>query len=208
MFTTVDPGDKTYGIPFPGIFILDAQGRVKERFFEQVYQERSTSSSIAIRLGERGDRAGARKSTLHLEVTTFASDEVVAPGNRFSVVLDVAPRKGMHVYAPPQANYKPVAIAIKEQSGLTAHAVQFPAAEEYFFKPLKERVQVYQKPFRLVQDLTLSASRDIQAKAAAPDATLQVEGTLVYQACDEEVCYLPESVPLAWTIRLKPLLRP
>ena len=29
-----EPGGRTYGIPYPGTFILDTSGRVLERFFE------------------------------------------------------------------------------------------------------------------------------------------------------------------------------
>ena len=39
------------GTPFPGTFMLDAHGRVTSRFFEEFYRERSTASSIMLRLG-------------------------------------------------------------------------------------------------------------------------------------------------------------
>lgn len=32
--------------------------------------------------------------------------------------------------------------------------------------------------------------------AAEPGATVLLEGTLEYQACDHEVCYVPAEVPL------------
>ena len=36
--------------------------------------------------------------------------------------------------------------------------VQFPRSEDFFFKPLNEHVPVYQKAFRLVQNLAIDAS--------------------------------------------------
>ena len=37
-----------------------------------------------------------------------------------------------------------------------------PPSEIYHFKPLDERVEVYQKPFRLVQDVTILATPEAQ----------------------------------------------
>lgn len=97
------PGVRFYGIPYPGTFILDTKGRVTERFFEQADQERFTVSSIMVALGEAADgieRNATRLTTDHLEALAYPTDRTVAPGNRFSLVVDVIPKEGMHVYAP------------------------------------------------------------------------------------------------------------
>ena len=65
-----------------------------------------------------------------------------------------------------------------------------------FFEPLNETVPVFQKPFRLTQDVTV-------AKNAKPGSTIAVSGTLDFQACDDKVCFVPESVPLTWTLVVK-----
>ena len=73
------------GMSFPGTFIVDRQGRVTSRFFEDFYFERNTVSSIMTRLGDNAPIAGTRVSTGQLDVTTYPSDSAVAPGNRFSL---------------------------------------------------------------------------------------------------------------------------
>jgi peroxiredoxin len=40
--TVPETNQQSYGIPFPGTFMMNAQGVVTSRFFEQAYQERST----------------------------------------------------------------------------------------------------------------------------------------------------------------------
>lgn len=72
------------------------------------------------------------------------------------------------------------------------------------FEPLNERVEVFQKPFRLIQDLVLSASPDAR-KALASAKTLSITGTLEYQACDDRVCFLPRSVPVTYTVSVRQL---
>jgi hypothetical protein len=83
----------------------------------------------------------------------------------------------------------------------------FPEAETYHFKPLNERVQVYRRAFRLIQDVTLAVTPETHARASEAGAQIRLEGRLEYQACDDTVCYLPQSVPVSWTIGLRPLVR-
>ena len=209
LLNTAATGDQA-GIPHPGTFVVDRKGRVVERFFEGAYQERFTANSILVQLdGPQPGGAGGRTiTTPHLSVSVRASDAVVAPGERFSLVLDVVPGPGMHVYAPGQTGYIPMTFKVAQTDAYELHPIRYPEAETYLFKPLNERVKVYQKPVRLVQDVTLSLSPDMRARAAAEGATLSIVGTLQYQACDDAVCYLPTDVPLEWTLHLTKIESP
>ena len=204
--TTIDPKDPSFGYPFPGTFIISSQGVVTSRFFEATYQERDTISSILFRLGNRVGVPATKISAPKITITSFATDQAIAPGTHFSVALDITPAVGVHVYAPGVAGYKPVALTIAPQPGLVLRNAEFPKAEDYFFKPLNEHVPVYQRPFRIVQDLMLDPSPESQA-ALRGASSLTVKGTLNYQACDDTVCFNPQSVPLSWTVSLKQLDR-
>ncbi|HEV3061781.1 MAG TPA: hypothetical protein VGY48_26250 [Vicinamibacterales bacterium] len=58
----------------------------------------------------------------------------------------------------------------------------------------------------IVQDVTLDPSPEVTA--ALKDVTsLTIIGQFDYQACDDRVCFTPQSVPLSWTIGVKPLDR-
>jgi len=202
--TTIDPKNERYGYPFPGTFIVDRHGIVTSRVFESLYQERSTMSSILVRLGRQVDAPATKIHGAHLDVTSYATDQVAAPGTHFSLVLDVTPAPRVHVYAPGATGYIPVAIALQPQAGLVVRGARFPKAEDYFFEPLNEHVPVYQHPFRIVQDVMLDPSRE--AAAGLKDMTsLTITGTFEYQACDDKVCFTPQSIPLSWTIGVKPL---
>jgi len=204
--TTVDPTNALYGYPFPGTFIVDQQGVVTSRFFEEAYQERNTVSSILVRLGEHVDATATKIDAAHMTMLSYATDEVAAPGTHFSLVLDITPGPRVHVYAPGAKDYRPVAIDIDPQPGLLVKALHYPKAEDYFFKPLNEHVPVYQHVFRIVQDVTLDPSA--AGTAALKDVTrLTIKGRLAYQACNDQVCFTPQSVPLSWTIGVKPLDR-
>ena len=36
---------------------------------------------------------------------------------------------------------------------------------------------------------------------------MTIKGELNYQACDDTVCFTPQTVPLSWTVVLRPLDR-
>jgi peroxiredoxin len=204
--TVGTPSARQAGIAFPGTFILDRDGRVKSRFFEDFYIERNTASSIMARVGAKGDAvAGTQVSTEHLQVKTYPTDSAVAPGNRFVIAFDITPRSGMHVYAPGASGYRVVAVKISPQPFVRVLPLKYPTGQIYFFKPLNERVPVYAKPFTLVQEMILEGQPEAQAAFRGKDS-LSLTGALDYQACDDKICFNPVSVPLSWTLSLRPIV--
>ena len=200
------PSARMVGIPFPGTFMIDGQGRVTSRFFEEFYVERPTVSSLMLELGVGAAPVSATKiSTAHLEASAYPSDAAIAPGNRFALTLDIVPRAGMHVYAPGASGYRVIAVEVEPQPFVRLLPVQYPQSEIYFFAPLKERVPVYQKPFTLRREAVLEGTPQAQAALKGREA-LTVTATLEYQACDDRICYNPVSVPLTWTLSLRPLV--
>ena len=202
--TTVPDSDPLYGYPFPGTFILNHDGVVTARFFEATYRERNTITSVLARLGGKLDTAATKTVAPHLEITSYLTDQIAAPGTHFSIVLDIKPGPRVHVYAPGVTGYKPLALAIQPQAGLLVREARFPRAEDYFFKPLNEHVPVFQKAFRVVQDVTIDPAREA-ASVLADVKVMTINATLSYQACDEKVCFTPQSVPLSWTINVRSL---
>jgi len=201
-----NPRAEMVGIAFPGTFILDRQGRVTSRYFEDFYIERNTISSIMLRLGDKAAPvAGTKISTGQLDVTTYPSESALAPGNRFSIAFDVAPHPGIHVYAPGAKNYRVIALNIVTQPFVRLLPMKYPASQIYLFKPLNERVPVYQRPFTLVQDVILEGTPQAQASFRGKDS-VTLSGTLEYQACDDKICYNPASIPISWTLSLRPLV--
>jgi hypothetical protein len=202
-----DPGTRTYGIPHPGTFIVDRNGVVTARFFEDAYQERYTAATILATQGVF-DPAGASVTarTNHLTMSASIADTSVAPGERVSVVVHVTPNPTMHLYAPGKHDYQVVRLVIDPQPWLRTHDTTYPASEIYHFKPLDERVEVYSKPFRLVRDVTILATPEMQ-KLLGNMPTVTIAGALEYQACDDKLCYNPARVPLSFTVTMRQLDR-
>ncbi len=130
--------------------------------------------------------------TMHLKLTSSTGPETQG---RIPLFLDVVPKARMHVYAPGQSGYIVITLTLDSDQGITMPApAQFPKPEKTVFEPLNETQLVYSKPFRIVQDVAL---------ASGATATATIKGSLRYQACDDKVCYRPQTVPVTWTIAPK-----
>ena len=197
------------GTPFPGTFMLDAEGRVSSRFFEEFYRERNTTANVMLKLGAGlSPIAAIEGTTAHLKVTAYPSNPEVTVGTRFSVAVEIEPNPDIHVYAPgaEQMGYRVIGLTMAPVPHVRFEPVEFPASEIYHFKPLDERVPVYQQPFTLLQEAVVSGEPDAEDALAKLDA-LTLTGTLDYQACNDELCFAPVSVPLSFTLDLELLDR-
>jgi DsbC/DsbD-like thiol-disulfide interchange protein len=143
------------------------------------------------------DQAQPGIETKHLTIRTSANTSSAAPGGSVTLFVDVEPKPKMHVYAPDQKDYIPITLTITPDEGFRATPAKYPVAEKYFFAPLKEIQLVYSKPFRIAQPVTLART--------GAGAALTIRGTVRYQACDDAICYVPQQVPVTWT--LKPVSR-
>jgi hypothetical protein len=201
-----EPATRSYGIPHPGTFIVDRTGVVTARFFEDAYQERYTTAAILATQGSNPRDVPITAQTNHLSISASISDATVAPGERVSIVVIVTPRPTMHLYAPGKHDYRFVRLTVDPQPWLRPHDTRYSPSEIYHFKPLNERVDVYSKPFRLVQDVTILATPEVQ-KSLAAMPTVTIAAALEYQACDDKVCYNPARVPFSFTLTTKALDR-
>ena len=192
------------GTPHPGTFMLDRTGRVTSRFFEEFYRERNTTANVMLKLGfGLSPIAAIKGSTAHLKLTAYPSDPYVIPGTRFSVAVEVEPNPGIHVYAPgaEAMGYRVVSLNLEPTPHVRFEPMDFPASEIYYFAPLDERVPAYQSPFILLQEAVVEATPEAEEALSQLDA-LTLSGTFDYQACDDEICFEPVSLPLSFTLDL------
>ena len=192
------------GTPYPGTFMLDAQGRVSSRFFEEFYRERNTTSNVMLKLGIGVSPVAAIEgSTAQLKFTAYPSNSSITVGTRFSIAVDVEPNEEMHVYAPGAEGkgYRVIGLNLEEESMVRYEPVEFPESEIYYFEPLDEYVPVYHEPFTILQEIVVNADETVEARMAEMD-TLTLSGSLEFQACDDAICYLPTTIPLSFTLDL------
>jgi hypothetical protein len=130
-----------------------------------------------------------------LTASIGASNSNVAPGDRIALLIDIDLQPGMHVYAPGVEGYIPIDWKMEDSAKAEVHAPVFPRAEKLYLKAIDETVPAYRNHFRLTRDITITT--------AGGSGRFVVDGSLRYQACDDRLCYIPQTLHLEWAFDYK-----
>ena len=136
----VDPdfeSDELKDVPYAGSLLLDTNGVVREKFFEAATEYRRTAGSILVLLGEKGD-AGTNLQAEHFRLRASASNRELAPGQRFTLVLDIEMAEHHHAYAPGDHGYRPLRFTPQADPLFVFHEPRLPEPRDYHFAPLNE----------------------------------------------------------------------
>jgi len=201
----IAPGTRDYGVPHPALLFVDRAGTVIRKVMEARYYHRRALLTILAEEGEPADlQAVAHVDTAQVAIRALALQREVYPGNRFALMVDVAPRPGRHVYAPGAgAEYRALALRVASQPYLVAGEPTYPAPDGLWHSPLEERVPVYTRRARIRVEVALGTRQELQPVYDA-GGTLEVRGVLSFQACSETVCWPPQDVALTWALTLLP----
>lgn len=191
------------GVPHPGLFLVNAVGRVEGKYFEDDYRERITMASILTgRFGERAAPAGPPVQRERIRVTPTASATVARGGQHVLLAFDAVLGPALHAYAPgAPAEFISVSWKLSPSEAWKAAEPEWPKPEWTKLYGVDEKVPNYSGAFRVTRDITL-ASQQILAKEA-PSGELLVKGEFRYQACNDNVCFPPEIIHLTWKILIE-----
>ncbi len=201
--TDVPKDDPRYGFTYAGYYLVDAEGVVTAKFFNEKNNDRTTAANILVRqFNAGGDDLKGEAETGHLTLTWSASNATLRPGQRALLILDVRPKPGMHLYAAGDHSYEAIDWRVAETPGADLKEAAYPPAEMMHLPAIKETVPVYDQPLRIVRDLRVEGRREF-AEVLKGKESMTLEGEFTYQACDAKRCYQPTSVPLKWTFNLQ-----
>ena len=116
-------------------------------------------------------------------------DKVTVPARHATQVdLHFRVADGLHInsHAPLDKYLIPARLAVVEAQGLRVSAVDFPPGAEYALQ--REKLNVYTGEFVLHAHLT------------AQPGEHELVGMLHYQACDNNTCMPPHSIPVSVTV--------
>jgi len=157
-------------------------------FFFVAILSTTVLAQTAPNLSFRGQRQA------HATVSAGPADLGVRPGARVMLFVDVTPNPNIHVYAPGAKDFIPITVKFEPQVNVKVGKLTYPKSDVMTFAD--EKVPVFQKPFRLMQEVTVLGS-------LKPGTTVPVKATVDYQACDDKVCFPPESTPVTWSMTVK-----
>ena len=84
----------------------------------------------------------------------------------------------------------------------TVWKVRFPQAEKLKLKAINETVPVYYEPFQITQEVEIAGAGILKKELGdlANGQSMIIEGIFRYQACDDEVCYMPETLSVKFEL--------
>ena len=180
--------DRHRGLPYPGVFLLDAQGRVMQKRFQQSYRERETGVGILAQgFGVTSSVHGpeAHGQSEGVKVRAYLDTDTYRFFQRLWLTVELTIDPGVHVYARPiPEGYIPLSVAVAPIAGLVAGAPSWPTPQPGRVEGLNEEFFAYEGQLRVTLPVTLTEEGD--------DQTLAV--IVRYQACSATDCFLPSTV--------------
>ena len=123
--------DRVWGVPYPGVFVLDAHGDVVQKRFQQSYRERETSVGLlqqGFDIASTGHGAEVHAQAEGVQVCAYLDSDTYRFFQRLWLTVELTIAPGLHVYGQPvPAGYTPVSIDIAPVAGLVVGAPQWPA---------------------------------------------------------------------------------
>jgi uncharacterized protein len=142
--------------------------------------------------GPNGDRP------VYLTVGKIEVKDVHA-GDTAQVNIPVTVAKGFHVNANPASSedYIPLEVTLNDSSGLKLGSPVYPKGKKWRLEGTTEDLLVYSGTMEIRVPVVVSRETEPGAHVVA--------GLIDYQACNNQVCFMPESRPISITLNVVPV---
>ena len=195
-----------YGIPYPGVYITDADGVIIEKFFENNFTVRPGPEQLLAAL--KGEEVSLKERTsVDAKVTVeveFEGDTLPVGLSR-QIVARFSVPEGIHIYDEPvPEGLVAASIELDELSeGIVSYTPVTPPTRSMTLSGDGHTLEVYEGDVVL----RLPVAQNGRAIEKDDDGRwVSISGRVQWQACDSEACALPEEqrfkfrVPAAFTV--------
>ena len=199
--TLIDPTDHPwFGIPYPGTYILDEQGKITHKFFDSNLAVRAGPEQLlrALRGKVDSENGDPKEDSATTDVTPNAPTQndvevdLTIDGHSLArtVQKDLVARfkvpPGKHVYASPAPTGSvAAAIVLDKDERLALRPTLGPESVPHTLVATGETFEVHHGEFELRLPITLNS-------AATADVTqITISGEVCWQSCDDNVCDIP-----------------
>jgi Disulphide bond corrector protein DsbC len=204
-----------YGMPWPGDYLIAPDGTVRDKLFLHNYEHRPSASQMTFRnYGTASEGNSVEIKSEVLTATVSLSAERCFPGQELGVALEVRVKPGWHVYGTPlPGNYQATELAL-EGPLVGEQSLEMPAARPIMLKALGETLPVYDNEIRAIGKLRINWSPPRPAKFLEPlgpriePGLHSIDGVLRFQACDDQVCELPQTIKFKLPLTIEPGIPP
>ena len=190
-----------YGLPFPGSYVVDADGIVVAKFFEHNFAIRpGPEQLLAAALGQEfeipapaGDGAADRVSA-----NVRIDGDRLPMGVTRQIVATFRVPEGQHLYSEPVPDgLVAAAIELDDNDGILSYEPVTPPTSPLTLSGSGDTLAVYEGDVVLRLAVAQNA-RNMQKDDDGRFVT--ISGQVRWQACDDVECFLPESMPFSFRV--------
>ena len=196
--------ERHHGLPHPGTFVLNEEGVIVEKLFEQHHRYRPSGVSFIETSETSFDSAGspppvaAQAEAAEIQVKTWLGKPTYRPYQRLRLNVSIQIPEGLHVYGRPiPEDYIPLTVDIEPLEGLEVGTLELPQPRPFSTPGVSEEFHAYEGAIRGVLPFTLLKN--------IGDVMLQA--LVGYQACSDRLCYPPSQVTLQLSLQGLDLIR-
>lgn len=202
---SVLPGDiPIYGIPYPGSYVANEQGRVIYKTFLESYKCRENPQVLIdaalgqVSLGDPETSKQGGDEAIRVRVGLLGGAIKQGAQRRIVVRFEMGP--GLHLYGKPvPAGMVPVEINVKGPEGLVVQPPILPATTPHWLQELNLELAVWTEQLDVqIPIYALSKIASELQPLASTELTLEV--SVRYQACNQTTCLLPRTEQFVLTI--------
>ncbi|WP_157898933.1 thioredoxin family protein [Luteitalea pratensis] len=132
------------------------------------------------------------------DVAPFTAATMVAAGSTTRVALTVKLPAGLHVQsdAPRDPSLIPTVLTVQAPAGVTVRHLFYPEATDFEQAGQSQPLAVFEREFVTGAELAIADD--------AKPGDLVIPGRLRYQACDDKLCFAPQTATFEWKVRIAP----
>jgi cytochrome c biogenesis DsbD-like protein len=200
----------TYGIPWPGNYLIAPDRTVQNKVFLRDYQLRPSAAVVLLR--NFSSPAGGPVTEITTDVlhaTIRLSTDRCFPGQEIAMGLKVQLNPGWHVYGTSVPNNYQALTLTFDSPVVAEHSLTLPPPTPLLLKAMGETLPVYTGDIQAVGSLHTRWSPPAPAPfmealgARIEPGAYTIPGTLRFQACTDEVCEMPQAIPFSVPLRIE-----
>ena len=197
-----------FGIPYPGVFVTNGDGVVVSKFFHDSYKKRDSPEILIdaalgrIQLAEDAPRASAGDEEVRVTAAIHGGKGTIRQGITRQLVVRFELRDGLHIYGEPvPEGMVPTTVTLEGPPGLVALDPIVPPAEPLHLASMGVTLPVWSGTVDIV--VPFYPTGELASEVRPLDhETVRLEANVRYQACDDDVCLLPETEKFAFDVPL------
>ena len=132
------------------------------------------------------------------ELTPVVQQQAIQPDLTVTVELRVELPEDIHVQSdnPWDPFVIPTVLTFTLPEGVTVEEITYPASTDFLLEGWEEPLTVFEHEFTIEVRLALDAD--------VSPGEMVVPGSLLYQACDDTVCFVPATAAVEWHMHVEP----